>query len=241
MVRLGEVWTSDRGALHWWFEDKSYAPPVTFLSRPDSNATANVAETDRVKQHAWRPINRKCAGDREPDPAAFLRRHRHHVRQVPMIAPRLDGCCVRKGLSRMKPSALGLDGWSLADLGSLPDRLLGWLAVLPRDVEWLGKWPIRLAGGYRALIPKEGPPGPLKTSLLTVLSMVYKMWAGVHLADTIAWHKTWAHAAAFGCRPAMSALDRAAFTHAFLELCRLWRWIVAGMSVEYVKCFDLIP
>ena len=87
-----------------------------------------------------------------------LHRYRHHVQRVPMIALRLDGCRLRKGLSRMKPSALGLDGWSLANLRSLPNRLLGWLADLLREVERLGKWPARLAEGYTALITKEGPP-----------------------------------------------------------------------------------
>ena len=42
-----------------------------------------------------------------------------------MIALWLDGPRLRMGLSRMKPSALGLDGWSLADLRSLLDRLHG--------------------------------------------------------------------------------------------------------------------
>ena len=71
-----------------------------------------------------------------------------------MIASQLDGPRLRKGLSRMKPSPLGLDGWSLRDLRSLPDRLLGWRTDLLREVERLGKWPTRLAKGYTALIPK---------------------------------------------------------------------------------------
>ena len=149
--------------------------------------------------------------------------------------------CLRKGLSRMKPSALGLDGWSLADLRSLPNRLLGWLAESLRDVERLGRWPARLAEGYIALIPKEGPPWPLNTHPLTALSMVYKLWAGVRLADAIAWQESWAHPAAFGFRPARSAPDGAAVTQVLLELCRLRGWAVAGMSIDYVKCFDLIP
>ena len=74
---------------------------------------------------------------------------------------------MRKGLSRMNPSVLGLDGWSPADLRSLSDKLLGWLADLVREVECLGKWPARLPEGYTALIPKEGPPGPLNTRPLT--------------------------------------------------------------------------
>ena len=100
----------------------------------------------------------------------------------------------------------------MADLRSLPDRLPGWLADLLREVERQGKWPARLAEGYTALIPKEGPPGPLNTRPLTGLSMVYRLWAGVRLADAIAWQESCAHLAAFGFHPARSALDGAAVT-----------------------------
>ena len=236
-----EAWTSDQGAVYRWLKDESYAPPATFLSRPDGAATPDLAEMDGLLQDAWRPINRKYATDAEPDPTAFLRRYGHHVRRVPMIASRLDGPRPRKGLSRMKPSALGLDGWSLADLRSLPDKLLGWLADVVHNVERLGRWPTRLAEGYTALIPKEGPPGPLNTRPLTVLSMVYRLRAGVRLADAIVCQESWAHPAAFGFRPTKSALDGAAVTKVLLELCRLCRRAVAGMSIDYVKCFDLIP
>ena len=187
---LEEAWSSDQGAVYWWLKDDSYAPPVTSLSKPDGTAMAKLAEMDGLLQAAWRPIHRKYATDPEPDPAAFLRRYTHHVRRVPMIASRLDGPGLRKGLSRMKPSVLGLDGWSLADLRSLPDRLLGWLAYLVREVERLGKWPARLAEGSTALIPKEGPPGPLNTCPLTHLSLVYRLWAGVRLVDAIAWQES---------------------------------------------------
>ena len=136
---------------------------------------------------------------------------------------------------------MGLDGWSLADSRSLPDKLLGRPADLLREVERLGKSPARLAEGYTALIPKEGPPGPLNTRPLTVLSMVHRLWAGVRLVDAIAWHEFRAHPAAFGSPPARSALDAAAVTQVLSEPCRLRGWAVAGMSIDYVKCCDLIP
>ena len=158
-----------------------------------------------------------------------------------MIASRLYGPRLPKRLSRMKPSALGLDAWSLADLRSLHYRPLGWLADLLCELERCGKWPAHLAEGYTALIPKEGPPGPLNTHPLTVLSMVYQLSAGVRLVDAIAWLESWAHPEAFGFRPARSALDGAAVTQVFLELCLLRGWAVAGMSIDYVKGFDLIP
>ena len=30
-------------------------------------------------------------------------------------------------------------------------------------------------------------------------------------------------------------------TQVLLELCRLRGWAMAGMSIDYMKCFDLIP
>ena len=59
--------------------------------------------------------------------------------------------------------------------------------------------------------------------------------------DAIAWQEAWAHPAAFGFRPARSALDGAAVTQVLLELCRLRGWAVAGMNIDHVKCFALIP
>ena len=227
--------------MYRWLKDESYAPPVTFLTRPDGTATASPAEMDGLLQDAWRHINRKYATDPEPDPLAFLRRYGHHVRRVPMLASQLDGPRLRKRLSCMKPSALGLNGGSLADLRSLPDRLLGLLADLLREVELRGKWPARLAEGYTALVPKEGPPGPLNTRPLNVLSMVYRLWARLRLVDAIAWQEAWAHPAAFRLRPARIAPDEAAVTHVLLERFRLRGWAVAGMSIDYVKCFDVIP
>ena len=134
-----------------------------------------------------------------------------------------------------------VDRWSLADLRSVPARLPGWLAGLVREMERLGKWPTWLAEGYTALIPKEGPPRPLNICPLTVLSMVRRLWVGVQTVDSIAWQGAWAHPAAFGLRRTRSTLEGAAATQVLLELCRPRGWAVAEMSIDYVKCFDLIP
>ena len=238
---LDEAWSSKQGAVYKWLKGESFVPPVTFLVRPDGTPTANLREMDSLLQDAWRPINCKYAEAAEPDPAEFLRRYGRHVRCVPMISGPLTGRRLRRALMRMHPSAPGLDGWSLEDLRALPDQLLEWLADLLREVERQGRWPLRLAEGYTALIPKEGPPGPLNTRPLTVLSMVYRLWAGIRLEEAIRWQEAWAHPCAFGFRPARSALDGATVTQVLLELCRLKGWAVAGMSIDYVKCFDLIP
>ena len=120
----------DQGAAYQWLRDESFTPPVTFLTRLDGTATANLQEMVCLLQKARRPTNRKCTAVSEPDRAEFLHRYGHHVRQVPMLASPLTGdlpCC---GLARMHLSALRLDGWSSAELRALPDVLLGWPAEL---------------------------------------------------------------------------------------------------------------
>ena len=95
----------------------------------------------------------------------------------------------------------------------------------------------RPPGGGQALPPYVWRP----RRPLMVLSMVYRLWAGVRLVDAIRWQEAWAHPCAIGFCPARSAHDGAAVTQVLVELCRLQRWAVGGISINYVKCFNLIP
>ena len=135
-----------------------------------------------------------------------------------------------------------MDGWSLADLRSFPDRLLGWLADLLRDVERPEEWPSRLAEGYTALIPKEGPAGPLNTGLLTVVSMVYLLTVGGGAPGG-------RHCVARGLGPAgglwfprgQERPGRGGGDIDPLGAVSPPGWAVAGMIIHCVKCLDLIP
>ena len=190
------------GAVYRWLREEEFSPPVVFLAWPDGTPTGNVQEMDELLRAAWGPINRKYTEAPEPDPATFLARYGHHLRRVPMLHKPLTGGYLRKRLRFMHPTALGLDGWSLKDLRSLPLRLLDWLAELLTLVEVTGRWPEVLARGYTALIPKPGGEGPLGTRPLTVLSVVYRLWAGTRLWEVLRWQETWAHPEAYGFRPA---------------------------------------
>ena len=61
-------------------------------------------------------------------------------------------------------------------------------------------------------MPKEGPPGPLNTRSMTVVSMGTHLWAGIRLEEAIRWQEAWAHPRAFGFRPALSSPDGATMT-----------------------------
>ena len=82
----------------------------------------------------------------------------------------------------------------------------------------MGQWPTVLAQGYTSLIPKPGEEGPLGTRPLTVLSMVYRLWAGTHLWEVMRRHEAWVHPRAYGFRLARGAVDAATVTQVLLEL-----------------------
>ena len=76
---------------------------------------------------------------------------------------------------------------------------------------------------------------------LTVLSMVYRLWARTRLWEVMRWQEAWVHPRAYGFRRAWGAVDAATVTQVLLELARLKGWRLDGLSLDYVKCFDLIP
>ena len=135
--------------------------------------------------------------------------------------------------------------WSLFQCSMLGTSgtcgVLNWLAQLLTQIEEVGRWPTLLAQGYTSLIPKPGEEGPLGTRPLTVLSMVYRLWAGTRLWEVMRWQESWVHPRAFGFRLARGAVDAATVTQVLLELARLKGWRLEGLSLDYVKCFDLIP
>ena len=72
-----------------------------------------------------------------------------------MASAPITGARLRKRLKKMGVHiAMGLDGWCVADLLSLPHALLNMLANLLIVVEATGQWPRILARGYVFLIPK---------------------------------------------------------------------------------------
>ena len=85
----------------------------------------------------------------------------------------------------VKP-ANGLDLWSVSLLKRLPPTFWDALAELLHMVERTGRWPDRVAEGFTLLVPKgEGGGDPMKLRPLTVLSQIYRIWAGVRIEDAL--------------------------------------------------------
>ena len=80
----------------------------------------------------WKLINCKYTVDGKRDAANFVSRYGCQVRRVPMLVAHLSETQLCGSLRRMHPSSIGSNGWSLANLRKLPNRLLVWLLDILR-------------------------------------------------------------------------------------------------------------
>ena len=121
--------------------------------------------------------------------------------------------------------------------------LLVWetLAELLRTVEAVGVWPDRLAEGFILLVPKGGGAEALKLHPLSVLSTVYRLWAGLRLGDAMRWQEDWFPEEAYRFRTGRSATDVAARLQTLLQLARATGRSLAGYGPDDKKCFHLMP
>ena len=205
--------------------------------------TANIQEMDEVIREAWRPVNMRYADRPEPSVTAFMNGCRQHIRGSPMEARRLDAQTLQDRVRKMgEKTANGIDLWSIRLLKRLPGVFWDRLADLLRAVEATGKWSDRVAEGFTSLVPKgEGGGDPMKLRPLTVLSQIYRIWAGVRMEDAMKWQETWAHEESYAFRPHRGSLDAAAVLTLLIELSHVLKTPLVGVGMDYTKCFDLIP
>ena len=172
-----------------------------------------------------------------------MQEYRHHIKHRTMKARSLTGAMLRKRAGQMGvKTADGLDLWSVALLKRLPMTFWDALAELLRMVERTGCWPDRVAEGFTSLVPKgEGAGDPMKLRPLTVLSQIYRIWAGVRMEDALQWQEQWVHPEAYGFRPHKGAIDAATVLTLLIELAQALKVPLVGVGTDYTKCFDLIP
>ena len=103
------------------------------------------------------------------------------------------------------------------------------MAELRQTVEAVGVWPDRLAEGFISLVPKGEGAEALKLRPLSVLSTVYRLWAGLRLGDAMRWQEDLIHEEAYGLRTGRSATDAAALLQTLLELAWGAAWWGMGL------------
>ena len=104
-------------------------------------------------------------------------------------------------------SASGADGWQVRELKLLPIALLDRLACLLCKVEETGIWPKDLTQGLITLISKGEGAEPTKLRPIGIMSVVYRLWAAVRVADVMTWQESWISEELHGFRRSHRAED----------------------------------
>ena len=184
---------------------------------------------------------RKYANQSPPNVKQFMQAYGHHIQRHEMETQPLTGTRLRQQFSKMKEGSAGLDGWSIRELRMVPIAILDMLATLLEKVEQTGVWPMQLATGFITLVPKGEGAHPLKLRPLLVLSLIYRAWGGIRVAEAMIWQEKWIHPLAHAHRRKCSTTDAAMLIATMIELARLVAKTIAGAGTDYAKCFDLVP
>ena len=106
--------------------------------------------------------------------------------------PTLTGDMLFEVVLRKSATAGSLDGWGWRELKVLPVAWFDNLARVLAKVEELGVWPDGLLDAYIAMIPKtDGDATPLGQRPLSVLPVVYRLWASTRMGQLGDWFQSW--------------------------------------------------
>ena len=173
-------------------------PPAPILQcephlTPDGSGV--LSDPDRIDaefRKAWLPYFCR-SGQRETSLDEFSFEVDGWLPVLPEIhLPRLTGQMLADVVLHKGVSAGSLDGWGWRELKALPVSWFDELARILTKVEDLGVWPDGLLDAYIAMIPKtDGDATPLGQRPLSVLPVVYRIWAATRMGQLDDWFKSW--------------------------------------------------
>ena len=82
---------------------------------------------------------------------------------------------------------------------------------------------------------------PTNMRPLSVLSAVYRLWAGIRLQAVMNWQEQWIHPHAYGFRTGKGTGDAYTLLSTMVELATLLDEELHIVGLDYVKCFDRVP
>eukprot|EP00973_Karenia_brevis_P084880 11778566-Karenia_brevis.AAC.1 len=141
----------------------------------------------------------------------------------------------------MRSGSRGADGWSVEELKHLPDEFLDMLAMIFNEIERQGKWPRSLERALITLISKGQGAKPEDLRPISVMSVVYRLWAIRRLQDLRQWQETWASKGQHGYRPGHCPEDVFWRVSLRVERALLDGSPLYGISFDFKKCFDMVP
>ena len=224
-------------------------PPSPFLqchrglTPGGSGVLADPARIDEEFRKAWLPYFCR-SGQRETSLDEF---NSECDGWLPLLGefslPALTGDMLFEVVKRKSATAGSLDGWGWRELKVLPVAWFDNLARILAKVEELGVWPDGLLDAYITMIPKvDGDATPLGQRPLSVLPVVYRIWASARMIQLEPWFRSWVPPCVFSAGGGRSSVQ-AWFTTA-LDIEEVLSGIVEGdvhiFVADVIKSFDTV-
>ena len=125
-----------------------------------------------------------------------------------MELPRITGRDLQEVARVKRSTAGGLDGWAWNEIKALPLPWFSGLAILLELVESTGVWPQGLLDADIARIPKaDGDSTTQSQRHLSVLPVVYRLWASLRLGHLREWVEGWLPKSVFSLGNWLSSVE----------------------------------
>ena len=195
--------------------------------------TGDVHEIDAMLHEAWDEVFNPT--DAEPSVENFFRKYAAFIPQpTPMPREAFDVEALRKILQRMKSKgARGGDGWTVTELKALPDSILARLCTLLNTIDETGQWPSCLEIGLVTMLDKGEGLVANKLRPISVMSVLYRLWASFHMRHILEWQEERACEFMFGFRPHRGCDDAFWDTALDVEHALLMAEPLCGCSIDF--------
>ena len=162
------------------------------LSPGGSGVLSDPSRIDEEFRRGWLPYFCR-SGQREASLEEFDCEVEGWLPLLPEVSlPCLTGQMLADVVQRKGVTAGSLDGWGWRELKVLPVSWFDQLARILTKVEDFGIWLGGLLDAYIAMIPKnDGDATPLGQRPLSVLPIVYRVWASARMSQLEDWFKSW--------------------------------------------------
>ena len=190
-----------------------FVPPSPFLvvHEPHTQSSQIIVEPhliDAEFRKAWMPYFCR-SGHPQVSVEQFLDYIGHFLPQQNFLdLPRITRRDLQEVARARKSTAGGLDGWAWNEVKALHLPWFSGLAILLGLVESTGTWPQGLLDAYIAMIPKaDGDSTPLGQRSLSVLPVVYRLWASLRLGHLGEWVEVWLPKSVYSLGNGLSSVE----------------------------------
>ena len=223
---------------------KPPTPPLTFLRGDDGAIRSDPSEVDELARRAWEPVYRGTAALDSEVVQRFTDSYDHLAFRGPVAPlPPIDRRAFHRHVTHGGRSAGGLDNWTPGEWSLLSRRATAAMATLLESIERGASWPASTLTGRAAFAAKTeqpDPDDPLAFRILSVLSLLYRKWAGYRNRSLDAWARTWDHPAIYSGAGARSCEEAWWTTALLVEHCRASGSSYAAGCVDIYNCHDQV-